>query len=127
MYVVIFNPQLIESMDTEPVYTESQLYTLALSLCEVIYHLKIDYDNKYSWFHDLKAYRMPGLQWWNLAYVTLEQVPIKHLARMPVWNDTLKSLTAVLQDATYKLKHKMMYGVVLRYLATKTKLIYWKR
>lgn len=62
MCVVIFNPQLIESMDTEPVYTESQLCTLVLSLCEVIYYLKIDYDNKYSGFHDLKAYRMPGLQ-----------------------------------------------------------------
>lgn len=60
--MVIFNPQLIESMDTEPVYTKSQLYTLALSLCEVICDLKIDYDNKYSGFHDLKAYRMPGLQ-----------------------------------------------------------------
>ena len=108
-------------MDTEPVYTKSQLYTLALSLCEVICDLKIDYDNKYSGFHDLKAYRMPGLQWWNLAYVTLEQVPIKHLARVPVWNDTLKTLTAVLQDAIYKLKHKMIYGVVLRYLATKDK------
>lgn len=48
-------------------------------------------------------------------------MPIKHLARVPVWNDTLKGLTAVLQDAIYKLKHKMIYGVVLRYLSTKDK------
>lgn len=44
---------------------------------------------------------------------------IKCLAKVPVWNDTLRSWSAVFQDAVYKLKHRMIYGVVLWYLAGK--------
>lgn len=53
---------------------------------------------------------MTSLQGWNPAYVSSERMTIKHLAKMPAWNDTLRSWSAVLQDAVYKLKYPMIYG-----------------
>lgn len=60
------------------------------------------------WLYDLRADRMPGFQEWNAAYVSSEQVTIKHLAKVPVWNGTLRRWSAVFQDAVYKLKYQMI-------------------